>query len=255
MTNYLRMFFPKTLKWLQSPKWKGVLGHLMAVHQHIGFKTIHVDFTYDPLIAAWFACHRQTPQGFKLVDQSFTPVVFCIQLKNTFKRVYNLHILPDIFLRPKRQKGATISTAFFENLRDYIDKTVKLIPPKNEKIFRELSESYLFPNLDDPLHDYYQYVSQWGHDFPWIVNWLTKNSDSALHRLYNDQREKFIIQLCKHYDAYWVHRQDGLRLLTDYRKFDEIKLSGGDVDIYKWRVRSGYPFFSEADWGNHARAL
>jgi len=108
----------------------------------------------------------------------------------------------------------------------------------------------LFPDSKDPVHDLYRYWMANGHDLPWLMDWVASHRDSALGRLYSENRKMVIIRLCQNYDANWVRTQDGRHLLPQWRRFDELKLSGQNPETQDWDVLEADPWFSSEDsWG------
>jgi len=272
LTEFLDVFFPEMLSSFQEPDWKGTNGHLMAVHQHLGFKTIDLDWTWNPRIAAWFACHRFTSRGVELLSPSEQPVVYCLRAADLADRITDLSLLSPQFLRPFKQEGAIIGSRFMENFLPYVSKKLFLILPDIPTIFLDhgITYEYLFPDREDSLHDFYLYVAEWGHDFPWVLNHFIQIKDSAFFHLYHEKRREAILRLCWMYDAFWVRNRTGIQLLPQWRQFDKIKLDGlervrGDKrgldelwNLLKktaWKIIDDDPFFSPKDWGEPKKDL
>ncbi len=153
VTRFMDIFFPKILRTLQCDKWGGTLGHLMAFHQHIGMKSTQMDFSWTPLIAAWFACHKWNGHNYSPVDETVRPVLYILDTETIEDRVRDRRILPEFILRPHRQEGATIGCSFLEDLHSFVMQKVYIDTSGLKDFFQAhgLSEAYLFPDYEDPL--------------------------------------------------------------------------------------------------------
>lgn len=251
LTRLLETFYPAALARLQTKEWGGTLGHLMAVHQHAGCKTTQLDWTWNPLVAAWFACHELVGATWRLRSGVSEPVVYVLNPARVAGRVRDLCSLPEFLLRPQRQQGATIGTQWIEDLRSCVDEIVKVAVPSDEAPFEEagLTAAYLFPDAEDSVNDLYLYWTEKGHDLPWLIDWALDNPDSALGRLYRACRSTVITQLSLTYDAFWVRGKDGHPIVIDYRGFDEMKLDGKQPERCEWSLRAADPSFCENGWG------
>jgi hypothetical protein len=226
-----QIFFPQDLSSIRSRFGKEVSAYFTASLQHIEHKTPMLDFSWSPLIAAWFACFDWENKEYLRTNPEAMPVIYVLnpsasESQSKSDRIYDLQELPDFIVRPHRQQGAVIHCSFMGDIYPEVDKLQ--IDPTNAKSFfeeRGLSYSYLFPDSQDALFEFNNYWLEHGYEFPHILHWIEEHPESHLYRLYRDQRKNVIVNLCKKYDAFGVRNQQGEQILVDYEAFDHLKFS------------------------------
>lgn len=232
--RFFEIFFPTEMNHIRSKVGDEVLPYILGSLQHIGLLTPMLDFSWNPLVAAWFACFDWKINNY-VSKNAQQPIIYIHShpTSQNPEKVFDLRNISKLLIRPSRQEGAVI---FGSPLKDYSSEVEKIYldPSGAESFFeaRGLSREYFFPDDRDVIYEFNNLYQNLGYDIPEIFDWLKENKNSYLHHLFKDNHREIIISLCKHYDAFFVKNQHGENILSDFAVFDFLKLNHFEVSSF-----------------------